>query len=172
MIGLQILDRIEYIHSQGLIHRDIKPDNFLIGKDNKETNQIFMIDFGLAKKYKTKDGQHIPYKDNKNLTGTARYASINTHLGIEQGRRDDLEGLIYMLIYFCLGQLPWQNMDAKNKKEKYEKILEKKLTTSPEELCAGLPYQFVALLKYIRNVFFDQKPNYSYIRQQLEEVLT
>ena len=82
-----------------------------------------MIDFGLAKKYKTKDGQHIPYKDNKNLTGTARYASINTHLGIEQGRRDDVQGLIYMLIYFCLGQLPWQNMDAKNKKEKYEKIL-------------------------------------------------
>lgn len=78
-----------------------------------------MIDFGLAKKYKTKDGQHIPYKDNKNLTGTARYASINTHLGIEQGRRDDIQGLIYMLIYFCLGQLPWQNMDAKNKKEKY-----------------------------------------------------
>ena len=75
-----------------------------------------MIDFGLAKKYKTKEGQHIPYKDNKNLTGTARYASINTHLGIQQGRRDDIQGLIYMLIYFCIGQLPWQNMDAKNKK--------------------------------------------------------
>jgi casein kinase 1 len=82
-----------------------------------------MIDFGLAKKYKTKDGQHIPYKDNKNLTGTARYASINTHLGIEQGRRDDIESLVYMLVYFYLGQLPWQNMDARNKKEKYEKIL-------------------------------------------------
>ena len=90
-----------------------------------------MIDFGLAKKYKTKEGQHIPYKDNKNLTGTARYASINTHLGIQQGRRDDIQGLIYMLIYFCIGQLPWQNMDAKNKKQKYEKILQKKLSTSP-----------------------------------------
>ena len=90
MIGLQILDRIEYIHAQGLIHRDIKPDNFLIGKESKDSHTIYMIDFGLAKKYKTKDGQHIPYKDNKNLTGTARYASVNTHLGIEQGRRDDL----------------------------------------------------------------------------------
>ena len=90
-----------------------------------------MIDFGLAKRYKSRDGQHIPNKDNKNLTGTARYASINTHLGIQQGRRDDLEGMIYMLIYFFFGSLPWQNMDAKNKKEKYEKILEKKLNTSP-----------------------------------------
>lgn len=133
MIGLQILQRIEYIHSQGFIHRDIKPDNFLIGKDN-ESSTIFIIDFGLAKKYQL-NGSHIPYKDNKNLTGTARYASINTHLGIEQGRRDDLEGMLYMLIYFFLGQLPWQNMDAKDKKEKYEKILDKKLMTTPETLC-------------------------------------
>ena len=75
-----------------------------------------MIDFGLAKKFRTKDGQHIPYKDNKNLTGTARYASISTHLGVEQGRRDDIEGMVYMLIYFFQGVLPWQNMDAKNKR--------------------------------------------------------
>lgn len=88
MIGIQVLERIEHIHSQGFIHRDIKPDNFLIGKE-KESNTIYIIDFGLAKKYQL-NGTHIAYKDNKNLTGTARYASINTHLGVEQGRRDDL----------------------------------------------------------------------------------
>lgn len=130
-----------------------------------------MIDFGLAKKYRTKDGQHIPYKDNKNLTGTARYASVNTHLGIEQGRRDDIEGLIYMLIYFFKETLPWQNMDAKNKKEKYEKILEKKISTTPEELCFELPSQIIRILKYVRNLFFDQQPDYQYIRKQLEEAM-
>lgn len=88
LAGLQILERIQFIHSQGFIHRDIKPDNFLIGKD-KENGIVFIIDFGLAKKY-TLNGAHISYKDNKNLTGTARYASVNTHLGVEQGRRDDL----------------------------------------------------------------------------------
>ena len=169
MVGIQVLERIEYVHNQGFIHRDIKPDNFLIGKD-KESSTIFIIDFGLAKKYQI-NGMHIPYKDNKNLTGTARYASINTHIGIEQGRRDDIEGMIYMLIYFCLGQLPWQNLDAKDKKEKYEKILEKKLTIAPEDLCEGLPHQFVSALKYIRKIYFDSKPDYEYLRKLFEEIL-
>lgn len=90
MIGLQILKLIQYIHSKGVLHRDIKPDNFLIGR-GQNRDKIYMIDFGLAKKYLNKDNQsHIPYRDNKDLTGTARYASVNTHLGIEQGRRDDI----------------------------------------------------------------------------------
>lgn len=89
MVGHQMIERIQYIHKRKHIHRDIKPDNFVVGY-GKKSSKIYMIDFGLAKKYELKDNTHIPYKDNKNLTGTARFASLNTHLGIQQGRRDDI----------------------------------------------------------------------------------
>ena len=114
MFGIQALDRIEHIQSNDFLHRDIKPDNFLIG--NKEPNIIYMIDFGLAKRFRNpKTGAHIPWKDGKNLTGTARYASLNTHLGYEQSRRDDLEWLAYVMLYFVKGKLPWQGLAAKTK---------------------------------------------------------
>ena len=89
MIGYQMIERIQFIHGKNFIHRDVKPDNFVMGR-GKKTHKLYMIDFGLAKRYILKDGSHIGYRDNKNLTGTARYASLNTHLGIEQGRRDDI----------------------------------------------------------------------------------
>lgn len=102
MIADQIIKRIEYIHSRRIIHRDIKPDNFCIGTGNTK-HRIYIIDFGLSKKYLSSSGDHIKYKEGKGLTGTARYASINTHLGIEQSRRDDLESLCYVCLYFLLG---------------------------------------------------------------------
>jgi serine/threonine protein kinase len=127
------------VHSKNYIHRDIKPDNFLVGK-NKKNNQVFVIDFGLAKRYKdAKTGAHIPFTDGKSLTGTARYASINTHLGMEQSRRDDLESTGYVMVYFLRGELPWQGLKAKTMKEKYEKIMEKKLSTPVDSLCKGFP---------------------------------
>lgn len=152
-IGIQIITRLEFIHSKKFIHRDIKPENFLIGT-HQNCDKVFVIDFGLSKKYIQKNGEHIPYKDNKSLTGTPRYASINSHLGIEQSRRDDLESVVYMLIYFLKGSLPWQNLKNDPNYDRYEKILEKKLSVSIEALTQNLPEEFYLLVEYTRNLHF------------------
>lgn len=170
MIGIQMVRRIEYIHSRRIIHRDVKPDNFTIGRD-KQKNRIFIIDFGLAKKYMSSTGEHIKYREGKGLTGTARYASINTHLGIEQARRDDLESIGYVLIYFLKGLLPWQNLKARNTKEKYEKIKEKKILTKIDELCKGLPQEFFDYCSYCRRLKFAEKPDYIYLRGLFKDLM-
>lgn len=141
MVGIQIIERLKYLHKKKFIHRDIKPENFLLGM-NQHCATIFMIDLGLSKKYIQKSGEHIPYRDDRSLKGTPRYTSLNSHLGIEQSRRDDLESVVYMLIYFLKGQLPWQNLKQDANYDRYEKILEKKLSVSVENLCYGLPHEF------------------------------
>ena len=164
------ISRIEYIHSRNFIHRDIKPDNFLMGI-GKRGNQVNVIDFGLAKKYRDpKTHLHIPYRENKNLTGTARYTSINTHLGVEQARRDDLESLAYVLMYFLRGSLPWQGLKAATKKQKYDRIMEKKMTTPSDLLCRGFPNEFAIFLNYTRALRFDDKPDYSYLRKLFRDL--
>ncbi|CAD8196542.1 unnamed protein product [Paramecium octaurelia] len=162
MLADQMIQRIEYIHTKQFLHRDIKPDNFLIGLGKKAT-RVYILDFGLAKRYLTKEG-HIPYREGKSLTGTARYASVNTHLGLEQSRRDDLESLGYVLMYLLRGQLPWQNMKANNQKDKYQRIMEKKLETSPDALCKGFPIEMSQYLNYCKNLKFEDKPDYNYLR--------
>jgi serine/threonine protein kinase len=152
------------------MHRDVKPDNFLIGVGENETT-IYVIDFGLAKHYcNPKDGTHIPHKDKKSLTGTARYASLNTHNGIEQSRRDDLECLGYVMIYFMKGSLPWQGLQAKDRKEKYEKIKAKKAGIPIEKLCEGIPDEFTTYIKYCRSLKFEEAPNYAYVRKLFEDL--
>lgn len=148
MIAEQALHRIEYIHSRSFLHRDIKPENFLIGRGKKE-DVIHLIDFGLGKMYRNiKTGEHIPMSEGKSLTGTARYASVNAHLGYEQGRRDDLLAIGYVLIYFLKGTLPWVGIQAKSKKEKYDLIRDKKLETTIEDLCGDQPEAFAKYFKY------------------------
>lgn len=198
----QMLCRVQSVHEKSLVYRDIKPDNFLVGRippyvdpstnpalqnSSKDINsilknhskenphpasKIYLIDFGMAKFYRDpKTLQHIPYKEKRSLSGTARYMSINTHLGREQSRRDDLEGLGHVLMYFLRGSLPWQGMKAATNKQKYEKIGEKKRTTSIKELCDGFPEEFSTYMTYVRKLGFEETPDYDYLRGLFDKVL-
>jgi len=162
LIADQLLKRLEYLHSKCYVHRDIKPENFMWGVGEKQ-NVLHMIDFGLSKKYY--DRGHIAFKEHRSLTGTARYASIAVHLGHEQGRRDDLEAVGHMLMYFLRGSLPWSGLEAKTKEDKYRKICETKKNTKLEDLCKGFPVAFADYLRLTRDMKFIERPDYVYFRK-------
>jgi serine/threonine protein kinase len=171
MLGVQMIDRIEYVHSRKIIHRDIKPDNFVMGRGLK-SHIVYILDFGLSKKYWSVSHKcHLPFIRGKKLTGTARYASINALSGCEQSRRDDLESIGYIIMYFIRGSLPWQGLKVNKKEDRYKKICEKKKETSAKDLCAGFPSEFETFVSYTRNLQFTEVPNYNYLRNLLKTIL-
>lgn len=168
MLADQMIARVQHLHAVRFLHRDIKPDNFLMGY-GPFANVVYLIDMGLTKRYKKSGGVHIPMVEGKSLTGTARYASVYTHQGLEQSRRDDMEALGYVFIYFLRGRLPWQGL--RDNGDKYEKIRQKKEETALPELCRGLPRELLLYMEHCRGLAFDQAPDYIYLKNLFRAVM-
>ena len=170
LLGQELIPVFKFIHDKNIIHRDIKPDNISVGYD--DPCQIYFLDFGLAKKYRSsKTKVHNPITKHSKLTGTARYASINALAGWEQSRRDDLESFGYVLAYLYLGGLPWMGIQAKNKEEKYAKILNVKKEISTEKLLKNGPQELIAYLNYCKGMAYEQEPDYHYLTQLFKDLI-
>jgi len=170
LIGIQILERLEWIHSKNIIYRDIKPQNFLIGKD--DPNVIYIIDFGLCKKYRSsKTGKHILPRKNEYIYGTIKYSSVHALSQKESSRRDDIISLGYMLIYLFKGSLPWDFEMKKFNIQIYKKILYLKKTNSNGTLFNNLPKEFAEYINYSNNLKFEQEPNYKYLCSLFKKIL-
>ena len=169
MLSIQMIERLEYIHLKNYIHRDIKPHNFLMGIDDPDI--LYLIDFGLSKKYRSKKGKHIKFSINNNITGTPRYCSINGLRGAEQSRRDDLESLFYVIIYFFRGNLPWQNLKIKSRQERFNQINYLKKNISYKILCKNLPQELYNFGTYIKHLKFEEDPDYNFLRNCFYSIL-
>ena len=171
-LSLQMIEILEQIHNKNIIHRDIKPSNFLMGNNPNILNNLYLIDFGLATKYRESiNNNHYEMKKEKKLIGTVRFASVNAMNGISQSRRDDLESVGYVLIYFLKGKLPWQNILIKNKEERYEKIKEIKNNIDIKTLCSDLPEEISEYISYVKNLKYEEDPNYNFIKGLFKNLL-
>lgn len=163
LLADQLISHIKYIHAKSLIYRDIKLNNFLMGI-GKRGNQVNIINFNLTKKYcDSKIHFYVLYHKNKSLINTICYASINNYLRVKQSQRDDIESLKYIILYFCRKSLPWQRLRVAGKKEKYNKILEKKRKTLIKNLYYNFLNKFLIYLNYTQSLYFNDKPDYSYL---------
>ena len=158
------LNAIEAVHKKMFIHRDIKPENLLLGTSGLDSQEVYLVDYGLCKRYRMHSHDHIPYREGKRLTGTVRYASIHTHLGEEQSRRDDLESLGYVMVYLVKRHLPWMQSGGKDKTEMHQRIMKCKIHTSIEDLCEGLPPCFGQYFQAVRRLSFDAAPDYQLLK--------
>ncbi|XP_054163475.1 casein kinase I-like [Oppia nitens] len=173
-LAIQLIGILEDFHGHRLVYRDTKPENFLLGPTGSDTyNVVHIIDFGLCKEYKDENtGQHIPMATGKPWTGTVRYMSINNHMNREQSRRDDLESMAYMLVFLHKGELPWQGIQVSDISERYRKIGEIKHRIKPSELCAEMPEEYEKFVRLVRNLSFEEEPNYKAYINMFTKVLT
>eukprot|EP01060_Flectonema_neradi_P041671 TRINITY_DN9963_c0_g1_i2.p1 TRINITY_DN9963_c0_g1~~TRINITY_DN9963_c0_g1_i2.p1 ORF type:complete len:294 (+),score=22.38 TRINITY_DN9963_c0_g1_i2:65-946(+) len=170
LLGIQMLDRISDLHSRGILHRDIKPDNFMMGSGASK-NDVFLIDFGLSRSYIDDYETHYPQQQGLMFSGTPDFASLNVHMGNTPSRRDDVESLCYVLIYFFKGALPWQGLGGSTNQQIVDRVTKKKLSTSISDLCEGVPTQMKTFLTYVRELKYTEAPDYKYLRGLLKSIV-
>ena len=161
-IGFNMIRILNEIHNKGVVHRDLKPENITVGFE-KNSNLLYLIDFGISKEY-LEGGKHIPYQEGRPFIGTIRFASVAAHRGIELSRKDDLESLGYLLIFFLKGKLPWQFAAKLTQTDRKKMVANLKEKIKVEELCQRLPQTFSVYLRYVKNLSFKEIPNYTYLK--------
>lgn len=179
---LQLIPVFAHVHNHGILHRDMKPENIVIGAWPKEIKKLYIIDFGLAKQFIYRDPnnpskkRHIPKRNpskipKDKITGTVRYSSRDSHYG-DQGRKDDLESLGNVMLYFLKdGWLPWMGIQAKTKAQKYEAILQLKIECNMEHLLYGNYREFRIFMQSVRDMDFEDRPDYNFYERLFQRLV-
>ncbi|KAN0123247.1 Protein kinase-like domain containing protein [Russula decolorans] len=165
------LSVLKSLHDHHYVHLDVKPDNFMIGTGDR-SSRVFLIDFGLTRLFRNPaTRKHITQFKGLDITGTVRYSSINSHLGLTQSRRDDLESLAYAIVYLVKGRLPWQGIAVHPGQVHHDEVLKLKQVTTAKTLCKGLPQPFIEFIQHIRSLGFEDKPDYRYLHSLLTQCI-